>query len=112
LTRAKRLLDLLGLAARAGRLVSGTDAVRGGVRDGKVRRVIMAADASDTQRRKLTPLLEARRVPYTVVLTRDALGAAIGRGPASAIGLTDANFAKRVGELVRGLSERDTEGGR
>ena len=34
----------------------------------------------------------------------DELGAATGRGPVSAIGITDRNFARRTGELVAALT--------
>lgn len=98
------LLDLLGLATRAGGLISGTDAVRGGIRKGEVAFAILAADGSPTQLRKLTPLLEARGVPYRVLLDQARLGGAIGRGPLSAIGLTGRSFAGRAAELAAALS--------
>jgi ribosomal protein L7Ae-like RNA K-turn-binding protein len=96
----RQLLDLLGLAARAGRVVSGTDAVRQAVREGQVTLVILAADASPTQRAKLTPLLEARQVKHYSLLSREQLGGAIGRGPVSALGVADANFARRARVLL------------
>jgi ribosomal protein L7Ae-like RNA K-turn-binding protein len=96
----RSLLDLLGLAARAGRVVAGTDGVRQGVRDGEAKFVILAADASPKQHAKLTPLLEARNVRHQLLLTREQLGAAIGRGPVSAVGLTDAGFARQARALI------------
>jgi ribosomal protein L7Ae-like RNA K-turn-binding protein len=100
---ARALLDLLGLATRARSVVAGTDSVRKAVRDGKALRVILAADTAPTQQGKLLPLLEARRVPYHHGFTQDELGAAMGRGPVAAVGFTDRNFAKRVGELLAAL---------
>lgn len=102
----RRLLDLLGLASRAGQVVTGTEAVRGGVRDDKLRRVILAGDAAPTQRKKLEPLLKARGVPYHVMFTQAELGAAMGRAPVSAVGLGDANFARRAGELLASIPTR------
>lgn len=99
--RAPRpVLDLLGLAARAGSLVTGTDAVRRATRDNRVFRVILAEDAAPAQRQKLVPLLEARRVPCHTLCTRIELGSAIGRAPISAIGITNQNFARRAGEII------------
>lgn len=98
------LLDLLGLAARARGVLSGTDGVRGGIRQGEVAFVLLAADGSPTQRRKLTPLLDARGIPYRILLDRERLGAAVGKGPASALGLTNRNFARRAAELADALS--------
>jgi ribosomal protein L7Ae-like RNA K-turn-binding protein len=96
----QRLLDLIGLAARAGRLVSGTDAVRQGVREGKVMLVLLAADASPTQHDKLRPLLEARSIRYHLLLSREQMGAAIGRAPVAAVGLTDAGFSRQARALI------------
>ncbi|MDQ3388844.1 MAG: L7Ae/L30e/S12e/Gadd45 family ribosomal protein [Gemmatimonadota bacterium] len=100
----QRLLDLLGLAARAGAIVVGTDMVRGAIRKGEVHFAILATDGSTTQRRKLAPLLEARGVPHGIHLERERLGAAVGRPPLSAIGLTDSAFARRAAELAVALS--------
>src|SRR5688572_6058772 len=82
----RALLDLVGLAARAGALVHGTDATRRAVREGEVLYVLVAGDAATGQAGKLLPLLEARGVPYATVLSRAALGAATGREFVTAIG--------------------------
>lgn len=104
----RRLLELLGLAARARAIVTGTDAVRRAVRDGEISRVFLAADAAPGQTGKLTPLLEARQVPFHSLSTRNALGAAVGRGPVSALGLTNKNFARRAGELIAARPDAPT----
>jgi len=96
----RRLLELLGLAARAGAVVTGTDAVRRAVRGDEVALVLLASDAAAGQAGKLLPLLEARRVPYHTLSSRNGLGSAVGRGPVSALGLTNQNFARRAGELI------------
>jgi ribosomal protein L7Ae-like RNA K-turn-binding protein len=99
----RRVLDLLGLAARAREVVSGVDPVRRAARQNGVLRVILAEDSAPGQQQKLTPLLEARGVPFHHCFTRDELGAAIGRGAVSAVGITDRNLARRAGELVAAL---------
>ncbi len=100
----KALLNLLGLAARSGNVVTGTDQVRKAVRDGTVAGAILAADASPTQREKLLPLLEVRRIPHHIALLREQLGGAMGRAPVSAVGLTTRGFARRAAELARALA--------
>jgi ribosomal protein L7Ae-like RNA K-turn-binding protein len=97
-TRA--LLSLLGLAARARATVTGTGAARSAVRDGKAAAVLLAADASPTQSRKLVPLLRARGTPFVVCLTQDELGGALGRGPVTAVAVTEPNLARRIVELA------------
>jgi ribosomal protein L7Ae-like RNA K-turn-binding protein len=100
----RALADLLGLASRARGLIHGTDMTRKAVRDGEVRLVLLAGDGSPTQAQKLVPLLEARGVPFHVCLSREALGVAIGRGPVSAVGITNESFAKRAAELAAQLA--------
>lgn len=97
------LLRMLGLAARAGAVLPGTERVREAARAGALELVIVASDASDNSRDKLVPLLEARRLPYAVRFTRDELGGAIGKAPVSAVAITDKKLASRVKELIAGL---------
>jgi ribosomal protein L7Ae-like RNA K-turn-binding protein len=92
-------LRLLGLAARAGAIVPGTERVREAVRSGAVYLVIVAADASDNSRDKLDYLLGARGVPCITAYDRAALGGAVGRAPLSAVGVTDRRLAERLWEL-------------
>lgn len=107
----RALLSLLGLAARARALTLGTDMVRGAAREGRLAGAILAADASPTQARKLVPLLQARGIPFAVCSGQDELGAALGRGPVSAVGLNDPSFARRVMELARALPLPQDRGG-
>ena len=93
-------LRLLGLAARAGALVYGTQMVRAAVRAGDVVYVVIAADASENSREKLLPLLRARDVAHTVAFDRDRLGGAVGKGPLGAVGVRVASLADRIrGEI-------------
>lgn len=103
--KAEQALRLLGLAARAGAVVPGTDRVREAVRGGSVPFVLLAADASANSRDKLVPLLEARGVAFMEVFERQDLGAAVGRAPLSAVGLTEPSFADRVRELVVAIAD-------
>ncbi|MDQ3556759.1 MAG: L7Ae/L30e/S12e/Gadd45 family ribosomal protein [Gemmatimonadota bacterium] len=99
----RRVLEMLGLAARAGALVTGTDAVRRSVREGAVQVVLLATDASPTQRQKLLPLLQARGVESLLRFSRERLGAAVGRGAVSAVGVCNEGFARRIAELTAAL---------
>jgi ribosomal protein L7Ae-like RNA K-turn-binding protein len=95
-------LRLLGLAARAGAIVPGTERVREAVRSGAVHLVFVAADASRNSRDKLEPLLGMMAVPCISVYDRLALGEAVGRAPLSAVGVTDRRFAGRLHALESG----------
>ena len=97
MTRAEEPdLRLLGLAARAGALVYGTDLVRRAVRAGDVHLAIVASDISENTSQKLRPLLASRTVAVIEGPDRGELGARVGRGPLSVVGVTDAEFAGRM----------------
>ncbi|MBI4545560.1 MAG: ribosomal L7Ae/L30e/S12e/Gadd45 family protein [Gemmatimonadetes bacterium] len=102
MAKSEAVLRLLGLAARAGAVLPGTQRVREAVRGGALRLVIVAADASPNSRAKLLPLLEQRRVQHLVGFSRSELGWAVGRGPLSALGVTDAALAGRLRQLAEG----------
>ena len=97
---AERVPGLVGLAARAGAIIGGTERVREAVRDGQVKFAIVARDASANTRDKLLPLMAARGVTVVERFTRNALGEAIGRSPVSVIGVTEAALAERIRAVV------------
>ena len=94
------MLQLLGLAARAGAVVPGTERVREGVRAGKIRFALVAADLTGTGRDKLVPMLEGRSVPFAERYDRAELGRAVGKSPLAAVGVTDRGFADRLAALL------------
>jgi ribosomal protein L7Ae-like RNA K-turn-binding protein len=96
-----RALSMLGMATRAGAVITGTDRVREAARGGSLRLAILAHDASANSSGKLLPLLEARSMAYVVRFDRKELGAAVGRAPLSAVGIVDAKLADRLQVLLR-----------
>ena len=89
-------LRLLGLAARAGALLPGTEPVREAARRGSLHFALVAEDTSDNSLDKLLPLLAKRGVQHVMRFTRDQLGAAVGRAPLSAVGITTQSFALQL----------------
>lgn len=97
MTRAEEPdLRLLGLAARAGALIYGTDQVRRAVRAGRVRLAIVASDISENTSEKLRPLLSSREVAVIDGPDRGDLGALVGKGPLSVVGVVEGAFADRM----------------
>jgi len=95
-SRRAEALALLGIAQRAGAVVKGTDATRRSLRKGEVRLVVLAEDGSETQRGKVLPLARARGVPWRKLGDRVQLGAAVGSGPLTAVGVTGPSLAKEL----------------
>lgn len=101
------LLNMLGLAARAGAVLPGTERVREAARSDELHFVLVAADASDNSLDKLLPLLAKRSIRHAVVLDRVTLGGAVGKAPLSALGITEIKLAKRVSDLTAGIRTED-----
>ena len=104
-SRRTDIFRLLGLARRAGAVVSGTEAVRGAIRQGEARLILMADDASSGQLDKVRRTLMNRPIPRANLGDRAILGAAVGRAPVSVVAVTGASFAEQIQRML------DTPGG-
>lgn len=93
----RRCIEGLGLARRAGQAVAGFERVREGVRNGKCRALVVAADASADVRRKLDVGL-----PVATSLRAEELGLAFGSESVTYVGLGRGALAERIiGDAVR-----------
>ncbi|NIN70871.1 MAG: 50S ribosomal protein L7ae [Gemmatimonadetes bacterium] len=100
---AGRLLGSLGLAARAGRLRVGIDAVAQSVSRGDAAAVVVAGDAPENVRRKLERLVTGDAPPKVVVLDGERLGRAVGRERVVVMAVTDRSLGDRVVELAEAV---------
>jgi ribosomal protein L7Ae-like RNA K-turn-binding protein len=93
---ANKELSRLGLAMRAGKLVSGEETVLKAIRGGEAKLVIVAADASDNTRKKLADKCGSYGVPLVVGYTRFELGWAVGKPERVMFAVTDQGFASMI----------------
>jgi len=99
----QKLLGLLGLARRAGKLAVGFTAVEKSVRRGERPLIIMATDIGASQKAKIGRW-EPLRGTLTDVLSAEVLAKAMGREKLSVVGVSDAGFVKGIQKLVAGGS--------
>jgi predicted RNA-binding protein YlxR (DUF448 family) len=96
-------LDRLGLEARAGTLLTGTDRIENAARKGEVQLLLHASDAGEDGNRKLD---QAWRVGggegqgLVIPAERPILSLALGRQNVVHIALTDRGAAARVGQAL------------
>lgn len=88
----------LGMAQKAGKAMSGDLAVRGALKSGKTKLLVIATDTSDATKKELVFLAEEAKVPTIELLTRAELGHVIGKAPRAAVAIMDVNFAKMLKE--------------
>ncbi|RLK62443.1 hypothetical protein D3H64_09710 [Atopobacter sp. AH10] len=88
-----KYLQLMGLAQRAGKLLSGTEGVMKALRSGQVRLVIAAEDLSESARRNLEAKCQQANVAFMQLATSEEISQALGK-KRSVLALTDQGFAK------------------
>lgn len=89
-----QIKNLIGLAQRAGKLLSGEGTVESALRRGKVKMLILAEDASANTTKFFMNLAAGAHVPIYVCGTKEELGLAIGKSHRSAVAVTDVNFVR------------------
>jgi ribosomal protein L7Ae-like RNA K-turn-binding protein len=92
--------SLISLASKAGKLVSGEDAVRISIRSGKVKLTIVAEDASDNTKKRFRNSAAFYNVPLITWGLKEHLGSCIGKSERSVLGITDENFSKSLKEKL------------
>lgn len=95
----QQFFQLLGLAMRAGKVISGEEIVIAGVRQGKVKLVLLSTDASANTKKKITDKAKSYQVSVCTPAARDVLGRAIGKDQRVVVGVTDAGFAQKLKSL-------------
>lgn len=101
-----KVLSLLGLAQKAGRIKSGAFATTDAVKSGKAWLVIVAKDASDNTKKEFINMCAFYEVPYWEYGTKDDLGRAIGKDERSSVAVCDEGFAHSLEKFQsNGLEE-------
>jgi ribosomal protein L7Ae-like RNA K-turn-binding protein len=97
----KRLQQILGLAMRAGKIVSGEEQVLHTVRAGKAKIVFLTVDAGKNTAKRIEDKCASYHVPVFRYGTREELGQAIGKAARVVIAVTDAGFTRTIQNLVQ-----------
>ena len=98
--KKQQLSNLIGLAKRAGKVISGEELVIKAIQNGKARLVILASDAATTQNNRLTHTSTYTEKPVSQLLTERELSHAIGQNR-KVIALVDDGFAKKMESLMK-----------
>ena len=97
-----KVLGTIGLAVRAGKLVSGEFMTERAIRDGEAELVIIADDASAGTKKKFTDSCRYYRVPILYVFDKDTLGQSIGKRERASVAVLDKGFAGAIRKNMTG----------
>lgn len=94
--RQDKALSMVGLAQRAGKVVSGEFSTEKAVKTGKAWLVIVADDSSDNTKKMFTNMCEYYEVPVYFYSDKETLGHAIGKEFRASLAVVDENFSKQI----------------
>ncbi len=97
-----KIYSFLGLATKAGKLVSGEDACDRAIKSGKAYLVIVSEDASENTRKKFSDISGYRKLEMRCFGEKELLGRYTGKDIRSVIAITNKGFAGRLIEMIDG----------
>lgn|SRR5690606_36061476 len=100
MTDKQRFYQLLGLANRARRLVSGEELVLNEIKKRHAKLVILSNDVSQSTKKKIQDKCQHYQVKLIQVGDRVTLGHAIGKDQRVVLAVTDEGFAKKLLTLL------------
>lgn len=95
-----KVLSMIGLAAKAGKIAGGEFSVETAVKKGKAVLVIIASDASDNTKKSFQNMCAYRHVPFYIYGTKESLGQFSGQGYRASLAVVDAGFGKTIMKLI------------
>lgn len=108
-----KIYSMIGLAEKAGNVVSGEFSTEKAIKSRKACLVILASDASGNTRKHFSDMCAYRNIPICIYGDKDALGHAIGKGMRVNLAITEKGLAdvirKRIEEDA-GLMRNQNEG--
>ena len=95
-----KVLQLLGLATRAGKTMAGEFLVEKAIKQKKAFLVIVAEDASDNTKKLFNDKTSFYNIPCFEHATKEELGKAIGKKQRASVAVMDKGFATSIIDLL------------
>ena len=95
----QQVANLLGLAQRAGRIISGEELVIKAIQEGKAKLVFLAHDAAPNLSKKIKDKSHYYQVDVSTVFSTLELSIAVGKSR-KVLAVTDAGFTKKMRSLM------------
>lgn len=102
-----KILSMLGLAQKAGKIASGEFSAEKAVKTGKALMIIVAEDASDNTKKMFRNMCIFYHVPMYIYATKDALGNCIGKKYRASLAVTDKGFSKSLESKLKILEKTE-----
>ena len=97
--KEEKMISLLGLAQKAGKIASGELAVEKAVKSGKAKLLVIAADCSEATKKNYNDMATYYEVEFFEIFSKEQLGQCIGKLYRAALVITDDGFANAIKKL-------------
>jgi len=95
-----KIYSFLGLATKAGKIVTGDETCEIAIKKSSASLVIVAEDASDNTKKKFTDACNFRNIEIRIFGRKDLLGKFTGKNIRSVVAILDKGFSKRLMEMI------------
>lgn len=104
--KEEKLKGYLGLATKAGKLVTGYNTCLDMIPTGKLKLVILATDVGENTRKKIEQKCASYDVPFRIGLDADSMSKACGKSDKGVFGIVDKGFSKSIIGLIDEQEEK------
>lgn len=101
-----KVYSMIGLAEKAGNIVSGEFSTEKAIKSGKACLVIIASDASENTRKHFSDMCAYRNIPICIYGNKEELGRAIGKEVRVNLAVTNKGMADSIRKRIE---EADAE---
>ena len=105
--RPDKVLQMLGMAQRAGAVASGGFMTETSVKSGKAFLVVVASDASDNTQKDFKDMCDHYSVPIRFYSNREDLGHCIGKEFRASLAVTNEGLANNILSLIDSDTRKD-----
>ena len=104
--KGNKVLSLLGLAKRAGKVVSGEFSTEAAVKSAKAYQVVVSEEASANTKKKFQNMCTYYEVPIYFYGNKEELGRCIGQEFRASLAVTDPGFVDAIRKQLEDPKER------
>lgn len=101
----KKMLGMLGIATKAGKITFGAEACKDSIMRNKTKLLIIACDASERTKTKFKYLANSKKIPIFEISDIEEISRAIGKKNKAIVGILDVNFSKAIIRIINGGDE-------
>ena len=91
---------MIGMANKANKIVSGEENLRQNIRQGKVKLIIIASDASENTKKRFSNSAKYYNIGYFIYLTKLDFKLCLAGKTRAVIGILDENFSNSIERLI------------